>query len=86
MFKDHPWQEILASMAEHARQGHDTYQKYTCSGCGARLGMEEPNFIYTHGSCNECPAITDIEKQGCNFMLMMPGRSGRRQVTIVRST
>jgi hypothetical protein len=33
--------------------------------------MPDQNKFYTHGKCEECSKITDIEKDGCNFMATM---------------
>lgn len=52
------------------------YQKFTCSGCGQRLGMDEPNKFFTHGTCDRCPALTDIRKDGCNYVLIVPAPAG----------
>jgi hypothetical protein len=65
---DHPFEEVVASAIATMQEGANVYQKYTCSGCGNRLGMEEPNKFYTLGTCDKCDAVTDIRKRGCNFM------------------
>lgn len=70
---DHPFAEVVAQV-EHLRRtrpGVLCYQKFTCAGCGNRLGIEEPYRFYTQGTCDECDAITNIEKQGCNYILVM---------------
>jgi DNA-directed RNA polymerase subunit RPC12/RpoP len=71
--KDHPFAEIAAAMEKHASKGHMCYQKYTCAGCGQRLGMNEPNVLYRTGKCDHCGHVTDIEAQGCNYLLEMHG-------------
>lgn len=45
------------------------FQKFTCSNCGSRQTMTVPNYFYTHGTCEECGKVTDIQKTGCNYML-----------------
>jgi hypothetical protein len=35
--------------------------------------METPNVFHKTGSCDQCGHITDIEKQGCNYLLEIPG-------------
>lgn len=37
--------------------------------------MEEPNILYKAGTCDKCGHVTDIEKQGCNYMLHIEGAS-----------
>lgn len=51
-------------------------QKFTCSGCGSRQTMGRPNAFYTHGTCEECGAVTDIQKTGCNYMLHVVSSPG----------
>jgi hypothetical protein len=33
--------------------------------------METPNVVHKTGTCDQCGAVTDIEKQGCNYLLEM---------------
>jgi DNA-directed RNA polymerase subunit RPC12/RpoP len=54
---------------DYIRGGATAYQKFTCSKCGARLTMEEPNKFYETGTCDQCGHLTDIRKQGCGFLL-----------------
>lgn len=37
--------------------------------------MEEPNVLYKTGTCCQCGHLTDIEKQGCNYMLYGESKS-----------
>jgi len=68
---DHPFSVIEAAVKVHAAAGRLCYQKYTCEKCKQRLTMEEPNVLYKTGSCETCGHVTDIEKQGCNYLLEM---------------
>jgi hypothetical protein len=65
---DHPFNRVVMDAGKLIAEGATVYQKYTCAGCGARLGMEEPNVFHTRGTCDQCDAITDIRKNGCNYM------------------
>jgi acetone carboxylase gamma subunit len=69
--KDYPFSEIAKSVKREADLGHLCYQKFTCAGCGQRLTMEAPNVLYRTGTCDKCGHVTDIEAQGCNFMIEM---------------
>jgi len=71
MPNDYPFYEIAVAVKEYAEKGFSCYQKFTCSACGQRLTMEEPNVLYKEGHCDKCGHITNIEKQGCNYMLHM---------------
>jgi hypothetical protein len=69
MANDYPWEEVTAAASQLAAAGYNVHQKFTCAGCGQRLTMEEPNQFYEQGSCDKCDAVTDIKKQGCNYLL-----------------
>jgi hypothetical protein len=71
--KNYPFDEIVAAASKLSAAGAQVFQKYTCSGCGSRLTIDEPNKFHTTGSCDKCSAVTDIRKDGCNYMLVAPG-------------
>lgn len=66
---DFPWDDVIKKAEKLAQDGIDVYQKFTCAGCGQRLTIEVPNHFYETGTCDKCPAVTDIKKQGCNYMI-----------------
>lgn len=70
-YNDYPLSVIAESMTKQIRRGAVCFQKFTCAGCGNRLTQEVPNVLYTKGTCDNCDTITDIEKQGCNFMFIL---------------
>jgi hypothetical protein len=49
--------------------GWTVYQKFTCENCGQRLTIHEPNVFYAAGTCDKCNHVTDIAKNGCNYLL-----------------
>jgi hypothetical protein len=67
-FKDWSFEEAVAAAEVVIATGGTVYQKFTCIGCGNRLTIETPNTFHQSGTCNACPAVTDIQKNGCNFM------------------
>lgn len=71
---DHPFYEVVEQVEKLAADGALCYQKFTCSGCGQRLTIDVPNRFHTQGTCDRCPAVTDIEKQGCNYLVIKPLR------------
>lgn len=71
--KDFPWDEIIRAVEQHNKMGHDCFQKFTCAKCKNRLMIEQPNRFHTTASCDKCGHVTDIKKQGCNYMLLMRG-------------
>ena len=68
---DHPFDEVCKQAEEHVKQGRNVFQKWTCSHCGVRQTMPDANHMYTKGICEECDSLTDIQKQGCNYMLIL---------------
>jgi hypothetical protein len=71
MFRDYPFGEVTTKAEALANAGHEVFQKFTCAGCGARLTIGEPNIFHETGTCDKCETITDIKKQGCNYMVHM---------------
>ena len=69
---DHPWEQIVETVQRLIKDDPRVrlYQKFTCAGCGERLGIDEPNVFYEQGTCDRCDAVTDIKRQGCNYMAM----------------
>lgn len=67
---DHPFREVIAAVEEHIANGALCFQKFTCAGCGARLGIDEPNRFYTHASCDKCGHLTDLIERGCGYLLV----------------
>ena len=47
----------------------EVFQKFTCGHCGSRQTMMTPNEFHTSGLCEECDSVTDIVKNGCNYMV-----------------
>lgn len=70
MAKDYPFNEIKAAVEDLSAKGWECYQKFTCERCGQRLTMDEPNTLYKTGSCDQCGHITNIAKNGCNYLLV----------------
>lgn len=72
-FNNYPIKECEEAARKLIAQGATIYQKFTCAGCGQRLTMDEPNQFFTEGGCDKCDAITDIEKDGCNYLVTSTG-------------
>ncbi len=68
---DHPLEDILTEVNQILENdGVNVFQKFTCEACKNRLTIEEPNTFYTSGKCDACGHVTDIKKNGCNFMVI----------------
>jgi len=65
---NHPFDEVAKTAEEKVKSGAIVYQKFTCAGCGQRLTIDEPNTFHRTGTCDQCDAVTDIEKDGCNYL------------------
>lgn len=80
---DFPFEECVKAASELiVKGGVKVFQKFSCVGCGARLTVEEPNKFFTHGSCDKCPAVTDIKKNGCNYLLHIHATFPSSKLTI----
>ena len=69
--RDFPFEEMCKQGQAKIREGVLVYQKFTCSGCGARLMIEEPNVFWDEAGCEKCGTKTNIKEQGCNFQYTM---------------
>jgi acetone carboxylase gamma subunit len=74
---DFPLRDCYNTASKLVDEGHTVYQKFTCGKCGERQTIDDPNAFYTSGKCEECGHVTDIEKAGCNYLLVM----GKRRQT-----
>lgn len=70
-YQDFPLTEIADAVERLIRQGATIHQKWSCSRCGLRLIMDEPNKLFTEGYCQECGTTTNIAAQGCNYLAVM---------------
>jgi hypothetical protein len=69
--RDYPFTQVVKTADLLIQQGHDVYQKFTCAGCGRRLTMDVKNTFYEEGTCDRCEHVTDIRKDGCNYLVVM---------------
>lgn len=65
----HPWDTVLAAVEEHIKHGVDCFQQFNCEHCGQKLTMETPNAFHESGTCDKCGKLTNIKKNGCNYMV-----------------
>lgn len=69
VMKLYPWQEVVDKADLLIKKGAYVYQQWNCEHCGAKQTMGVPNNFYRTGQCEECRKITNIEKNGHNFMI-----------------
>ena len=69
--RDFPFEAMWKQAQELVESGITVYQKFTCVGCGNRLTMDVPNQFFEQGTCDNCDAVTDIRRQGCNYLVHM---------------
>lgn len=68
---NHPFYETVDAANKEIAKGHTVWQKFTCANCSSRQTMGTPDTFYKTGTCEECNHITNIEKDGCNFIMLM---------------
>ncbi len=68
--KLHPFMECVEAAVKILESGGTVFQEFNCSGCGAKQIMGEPNRFYKTATCEECGHVTDIEKDGCNYLVI----------------
>lgn len=68
--KLHPFYECVESVEPILARGASVYQQYNCSHCGTKQTMPDANIFYKRGKCEECGEVTNIEQDGCNYMLV----------------
>src|SRR5262245_9094404 len=75
-YNDYPIQECADAVEPLIAKGATIYQKWTCDNCGRRIVGNDPNTFTRKGHCEHCGHITDIDKKGCNYLLIAPGDVG----------
>lgn len=66
---DYPRDEITR-MAENAIRHHGgpdlarVYFKWTCPACEVRCTFDEPNRLYTEGTCHACGITAPVKRAG----------------------
>jgi hypothetical protein len=73
----YPFDEVSDQAEEQALKGATIYQQFICAACGVKQTMEDKNIFYASGKCEECGSITDIRKNGCNFMAVFGEMKGK---------
>lgn len=68
---DYPIMECFDAASRFVADGATIYQKFSCESCGARMTIPDANTFYTSGSCEKCRHVSNIRKNGCNYMLAM---------------
>lgn len=67
---NYPFYDVVEQANQLIQKGAIVYQKFTCDECGVRQTMDVPNTFYKFGRCEECGGSTNIETEGCNFLLV----------------
>jgi hypothetical protein len=78
--KLHPIKECMQTAAPFIAKGARIYQQFLCAHCGTKQTMAEANRWFAAGTCEQCGEITNIEKDGCNYMmhLQIGSKAGSR--------
>lgn len=74
--KDLPREELMKLADETLKRypGAVIHFKFTCSYCGARCTLTDPNVLYESGQCYSCGHDTTITQGG--FMIMTQLKEG----------
>ena len=68
--KLHPFEECAdAALRLIIEKGVTIHQQWNCAHCGVKQTMEEANKFFTRGICEGCGKETDIQRDGCNYMV-----------------
>ena len=67
--KLYPFDEVIQAAEAKIADGATVYQQWLCSHCGAKQTMPDPDTFYIAGYCEECSQLTDIQKNGHNYMV-----------------
>jgi hypothetical protein len=70
-YQDFPFAEVVEAGQRLAEEGKLVHQKYTCDQCHTRLTIEVANAFYREAACDKCGFVTNIEKKGCNYLLII---------------
>jgi DNA-directed RNA polymerase subunit RPC12/RpoP len=68
-----PFYEVVANAEKRMADGWEVYQQFNCAKCSAKQTMPDADKFYMQGRCEECGHVTNIEKDGCNFMAVSSG-------------
>jgi hypothetical protein len=69
--KLYPFYECVDYAETLLSRGSTVWQQFNCSSCGTKQTVPDKNVFYKHGKCEECGVETDIEKDGCNYMMII---------------
>lgn len=69
IMKLHNYWQCFEDAIRIMQQGADIYQQFNCSACGTKQTMDVPNTFYIRGQCEECNYITNILKDGMNYLV-----------------
>jgi hypothetical protein len=65
----YPLDECMLAARKFINLGYEVHQQFVCEHCGIKQTMGRENKFYTSGKCEECKQITNIVRNGCNYML-----------------
>lgn len=75
VMKLHPFDDVVKNATAKIADGWTVYQQFNCAKCGAKQTMPDENRFYIAGRCEECDHVSDLRKDGCNFMAVGGGEA-----------
>lgn len=76
----HRFDDVVDNAERKIADGWDVFQQWNCAHCGAKQTMPDKNKFYIGGKCEECGKVTDIRKDGCNFMAVSGGADKMEEI------
>ena len=69
----HPFDKVAANADRKIKEGWTVYQQFNCAHCGVKQTLPDKNVFHHKGTCEQCGALTNIYRDGCNFMAVSDG-------------
>jgi hypothetical protein len=60
---------MAQKLCERSDKSVEVWQQWMCVGCGTKQTMSDPFTFYTHGRCEQCDRLSNLEADGCNFAI-----------------
>lgn len=64
----HPFDDVVKAARKRMLEGWKIHLQFNCAHCGVKQTFAEKNYFSASGRCEACGKLTDLQKDGCNFM------------------
>jgi uncharacterized protein (DUF983 family) len=66
----YPFDDVIDTARKRMTEGWKIHLQFNCTQCGIKQTFAEENYLSTRGQCEECGAITSLQADGCNLMIL----------------